>query len=56
MPGLEPVFVDVAAGQLNFGAQELKQQTGLKALIIQNTLGYPCDMPAIKKYCQENKS
>jgi dTDP-4-amino-4,6-dideoxygalactose transaminase len=52
--GYEPVFIDVAKGQMNFGLEELKGHTDIKAIIIQNTLGFPCDMVALKSYCKTN--
>lgn len=57
--GYEPVFLDVAEGQLNFGPDELKaaceKDGNLRAVIVQNTLGYPCDLPAIAAFCQTNE-
>ena len=55
--GYEPIFVDVVPGQTNFGLAELKhahgKHTNLKAIIVQNTLGYPADMPALETYCRQ---
>ncbi len=53
--GLAPVLLDVSPGSLNFGVNELVKAKGLKAVIVQNTLGYPADMPAIKNHCDKNK-
>jgi len=56
--GYEPVFIDIVAGQTNFGVNELKlahvSHPNLKAIIVQNTLGYPADMPALEAYCQQS--
>lgn len=56
--GYRPVFVDVEEGQLNFGATELQQAHAktkdIRAAIVQNTLGYPCDIEAIDKYCRRH--
>lgn len=51
---LEAVFIDVAKDDIQFGLHELKKADDIKAVIVQNTLGLPADMPVIKKYCQEN--
>jgi len=54
--GYMPVFIDVAQNQLNFELSELRsahtKYPHLKAIIIQNTLGYPADITAIESYCQ----
>jgi len=43
---------------LNFSAESfqkaLKQNPNIKVVIIQNTLGYPCDIEKIAKVCREN--
>jgi perosamine synthetase len=55
----QAVFVDLAPGQLNFGLAELRavhtQRPELKAVIIQNTLGYPADITDIATYCAKHK-
>jgi len=55
--GYKPVFIDTAAQELNFGTNELKQavskHANLKAIIVQNTLGYPADMTTLAAYCQQ---
>jgi dTDP-4-amino-4,6-dideoxygalactose transaminase len=55
--GYHPVFIDVAKDDLNFGLSELKNaekyNKGLQAIIVQNSLGLPCDMPSIEKYCRQ---
>jgi dTDP-4-amino-4,6-dideoxygalactose transaminase len=54
--GYEPVFIDIADGQTNFSISELqaahKSKPNLKAIIVQNTLGYPIGMTAILNYCR----
>lgn len=56
---LHPVFLDIEQDALNFTPQELKKiveaNKNIKAVIIQNTLGYPCDIEKIKDICQKNK-
>lgn len=52
--GYTPELIDID-NTLNFSLSELKKHHDLKALIIQNTLGVPCDMTNIKAYCLENK-
>jgi perosamine synthetase len=56
--GYRPVSIDVAPGTLNFGVDELQSvhadEPKLKAIIVQNTLGLPADMPALKTYCQKH--
>jgi perosamine synthetase len=57
--GYRPVFIDVAEHDLHFGLAELKaarkQAPDLKGIIVQNTLGYPADMPALSAYCRKHK-
>jgi dTDP-4-amino-4,6-dideoxygalactose transaminase len=57
--GYTPVFLDVAPGQMHFGIDELKnahaEHTKLRAIIVQNTLGYPADLPALRQYCEKHK-
>lgn len=57
--GLTPALVDLSeTGGLNFTAKSLedvlKKNKKIKAVVIQNTLGYPCDIKAIEKICKEN--
>lgn len=53
--GCIPVYLDIEEKSLNFSSRELESRgKGLKALIVQNTLGNPCDIFAIKKYCYSN--
>jgi len=50
-----PVYLDIEKATLNFNLDAIKKHKGLKVLIIQNTLGNPCDIVKIKKYCLQNK-
>jgi len=54
--GLKPIFIDVPPRQLNFNADGLKaahtQNPQLRAIIVQNTLGAPSDIPALAAYCR----
>lgn len=53
--GCTPVYLDIDENTLNFSSQELGSKgKELKAVIVQNTLGNPCDIFAIKKYCNNN--
>ena len=57
--GYTPVCLDLDNNlNLNFSANELsktiKHNPKIKAVIIQNTLGYPCDIEEIAKVCREN--
>lgn len=55
--GLEPVYLDIEPDSLNFSLQALKkahaQTSKFKVVIVQNTLGYPCDIQAISHFCQQ---
>lgn len=57
--GLEVEYLDIDRESLNFTAETLrkalKANPDIKALIVQNTLGYPCQIEEISKICQENK-
>lgn len=57
--GLTPVFLDIDPETLNFTANELESKLAkyknIKAVIIQNTLGFPCDIKAIQGVCKKNK-
>ncbi len=53
--GLRPVPIDINES-LNFSANELNKTIknfDVKVLIIQNTLGYPCNIDEILKICKE---
>lgn len=47
-------FIDIKKETLNFSLDELQKHNDIKALIIQNTLGIPCDVTDIKAYCDKN--
>lgn len=54
---LKPIYLDINPKTLNFSAKTLEEKihkNNIKAVIIQNTLGYPCDIESIqhiyKKY------
>ena len=55
--GYKIEYLDITKGDLNFSAQTftdaLENNPAIKVLIIQNTLGYPCDIASIEKICQE---
>ena len=55
---LKPVYLDLKEGLLNFGLKKLKKafqnNHKIKAVVVQNTLGYPADIKGIEKFCQEN--
>ncbi|MBI2798640.1 DegT/DnrJ/EryC1/StrS aminotransferase family protein [Candidatus Saccharibacteria bacterium] len=56
--GCEAEFVDIEPGGLQFSATQLEQAVSknakVKAVIIQNTLGVPCDIAGIEKVCKEH--
>lgn len=56
--GYQVVYLDIDAATLNFSASTLKRALqkypGIKAVIAQNTLGYPCDIQGIAKICQDH--
>ena len=53
-----PVYADVTSPDVNFSAgslsETLKEHPDTRMVIIQNTLGYPCDISNIKKICDSN--
>jgi len=57
--GYMPSYLDIDTEQLHFSADTLRDAVGrnpaIKAVVIQNTLGYVCDIEAISKVCKENK-
>ena len=57
--GLAPFFVELEKGDLNFSASTLSKaltkNPKIKAVLVQNTLGYPCKIEAIAKLCRQNK-
>lgn len=52
-------YLDIEKGELNFSAETLekaiKNNPEIKVVLIQNTLGYPCDIEEIAKICRQNK-
>lgn len=58
--GLEPVCLDLErGGGLNFTAKTLeravKTNKKIKAVVIQNTLGFPCEIEKIEQICKKHK-
>lgn len=53
--GHKALYLDIEKGELNFSPETLKRAVNVKAVIIQNTLGYPCDIEKISQVCKENK-
>jgi len=57
--GLQTEYIDIMESNLNFSAETLreaiKKNSTIKVVIIQNTLGYPCDIEAISKICKEKQ-
>lgn len=52
--GMEVVYLDID-DTLNSSLEKLTSTKNLKALIIQNTLGYPCDITQIANFCKKNQ-
>ncbi len=57
LEGYKVRYLDIAEGDLNFSfanlVQGIKKYPLIKVIIIQNTLGYPCEIEKIAKYCKE---
>lgn len=58
--GLEPLCLDLTEGEgLNFTPEELskaiKNNKKIKAVVIQNTLGFTCDIEKIEALCKKHK-
>lgn len=53
--GCRPVYLDIDEKTLNFSSSEVEDYENLRVLIIQNTLGNPCDISKIRNFCLENK-
>lgn len=57
--GLKPVLIDLPRDNLNFTRSDLvkalENNPKIKVVIIQNTLGFPCDIEEIAKICKEKK-
>lgn len=52
--GYVPIYLDVGDWDLNFDLKNLEKHKDLKALIIQNTLGYPLDIVSVRSFCNKN--
>lgn len=55
--GHTPLPLDIDGSALDFSAHTLLsavESSDVKAVIVQNTLGFPCDMQAIEKICRDN--
>ncbi len=56
--GYKVKYLDIEKNSLNFSFETLvsayKNNPKLKIIFIQNTLGYPCDIEKISKFCREN--
>ena len=56
--GYKIEYLDITKGDLNFSAQDFKtaleKNAAIKVLIVQNTLGYPCDIVNIAEICKQN--
>lgn len=52
-------YLDIEKGELNFSNETLekaiKKNPKIRVVIIQNTLGYPCQIKEIAKICRQNK-
>ena len=57
--GLKPYYLDIPNDELNFNARTLsaalKKEKNIKAVMIQNTLGVPCEIREITKICKDKK-
>lgn len=57
--GCKAEYVDIDGLALNFSPEKfkakLKENPAIKVLLVQNTLGYPCDIEKMAKICKENK-
>lgn len=53
--GYKVEYLDIDSKDLNFSLDTLKRAKPIKAIIIQNTLGNPSDIGAIKNYCLKNR-
>jgi len=56
--GLKVEYLDIDPGGLNFSPEVLegaiKRNSKIKAVIVQNTLGYPCNIGNISTICKKN--
>ncbi|MBU4016651.1 DegT/DnrJ/EryC1/StrS family aminotransferase, partial [Patescibacteria group bacterium] len=57
--GYKVRYLDIAEGDLNFSFEKfiegIHKHPSMKLLIVQNTLGFPCEMEKISKFCKERK-
>lgn len=56
--GLTPVLLDCDSKSLEFSAELLEhalKEKNVKAVMIQNSLGYPCDIEKIMSVCKEHR-
>lgn len=57
--GFKAEYIDLEDWKLNFSYNSLREKIEtnpkIKVLIIQNTLGYPCEIEKISKVCKEKK-
>ncbi len=56
--GFNAVLIDIDKETLNFSPESLEnlaKRENLAAVVIQNTLGFPCDISKIQKICKEYK-
>lgn len=53
--GHKALYLDIEKGELNFSVDALRKTSNVKAVIIQNTLGSPCEIEKIAQICKENK-
>ncbi len=57
--GLKPLLIDIERDYLNFTPDKLRQvlrdNTGVRAVMVQNTFGQVADVVAIEKICAENR-
>lgn len=55
--GAKPLFIDIENGNMNFSINELKllheKNPNIKAVVIQNTLGFTVDILPIENFCKE---
>jgi dTDP-4-amino-4,6-dideoxygalactose transaminase len=54
-----PVYADIQGSDVNFNAKTfealIQKHTDIKAVLVQNTLGVPCDIDAIRALCDSHK-
>lgn len=57
--GLHVAYLDIDQDTLNFSAKSLEQacktNSNIKAVIVQNSLGFACDIRGIKQVCEEQR-